>query len=166
MTCIMANFTQMNLSRAFSTFCRSRRNVQDVFSKQLPKKTTDQGKSETSDIAEIIPTAKSPPPEFNSSEDDTSNSEETPIEQKVTKHSSADSGVGSSKNLKNNKSGPLKVSSSFAHSTNLPPSIKSTPYLDWNASQLAAWMSHIKLGPYALVGVYNTTILFLTGCFL
>jgi len=134
----------------------SRRNVQEVFSKELPKtsKKPDHGKSETSDIAEIIPTAKSPPPEFNSSEDDTSNSEETPVEQKVTKHSSADSGVGSSKNLKN-KSAPLKVSSSFAHSTNLPSSIKSTPYLDWNASQLAAWMSHIKLGPYTQIFLEN-----------
>ena len=43
----------------------------------------DNKKSETSDIAEIIPTAKSPPPEFNSSEDDSGSSEEQ-VEPKVS----------------------------------------------------------------------------------
>ena len=52
---------------------------------------------------------------------------------------------------KNQKSKPLNISSSFAHSLNLPADLKSTPYLDWNANQLAKWLTHIKLGPYGLI---------------
>merc|ERR1719361_225826 len=98
-----------SLKKRNSNASRGKPSVREVYSK--PEKSE-------SDIAEIIPTAKSPPPEFNSSEDDsTSQSGDEPVEHQKnqTKHSSADSGVGSTKNQKNQH---LNVSASFAHSMN------------------------------------------------